>query len=179
MIVLVVTAWLINYMTRFMLKKRGKEFGTYLILGMENKSVSKMFFYENIILGLISLAAGCIAGEFFYQGLLAAVGAFFGKEFAIDAHFSISAVLLTILYYALIQFMVIIKNNCWLKKLKICDLLNAAKVNENVKMTHAVRSTVIFVLALTATVFSIFKLSTTVTIIAIIVFRAPLKTRFE
>ena len=49
-IVLVVVAWLVNYMTKFMLERRSKEFGTYLILGMENKDVSKLFFYENIIL---------------------------------------------------------------------------------------------------------------------------------
>ena len=42
-IVLVVVAWLINYMTKFMLERRSKEFGTYLILGMENRDVSKLF----------------------------------------------------------------------------------------------------------------------------------------
>ena len=54
-IVLVVSAWLVNYMTKFMLEKRSREFGTYLILGMENKDVSKLFFYENILFGIVAL----------------------------------------------------------------------------------------------------------------------------
>ena len=32
-----ILAWLIRYMTRFMLEKRSREFGTYLLLGMNGE----------------------------------------------------------------------------------------------------------------------------------------------
>jgi len=59
-IVVIIVAWLINYMTKFMLEKRSKEFGTYLLLGMENKKISKLFLYENFLLGMISFIFGII-----------------------------------------------------------------------------------------------------------------------
>ena len=118
-IVLIVVSWLINYMTRFMLERRSREFGTYLILGMENKTVSKLFFYENVIFGVISLILGCFLGSFIFQGLLFVISSFFGEEYKVEADFSLAALFLTILYYLLIQFLVVFRNNQYLKKLKI------------------------------------------------------------
>ena len=120
--VLIVVAWLINYMTKFMLERRSKEFGTYLILGMENKDVSKLFFYENTLLGVISLVAGTFFGVFVYQGLLVAVTTFFGQEYQLSADVNVGAILLTALYYAVIQFIVAFRNNRYLRKLKVMYL---------------------------------------------------------
>ena len=53
-IVIFVIGWLINYTMNFMFEKRSKEFGTYMLLGIEKKDINKMFFTENIILGLIA-----------------------------------------------------------------------------------------------------------------------------
>ena len=169
-IVLFVVAWLINYMTRFMLKKRSKEFGTYLILGMENKSVSKMFLFENIILGIISLIIGVAAGEFIFQFLLVIISAFFGTDYVIDTHFSFSALLLTAVYYIVIQLLVTLRNNSYLKKLKIYDLINAAKINEEIKVGHVVRNVIIFVLALAAGILSIAKVPIQLTMATTVIF---------
>ena len=134
-IVLVVAAWLVNYMTKFMLEKRSREFGTYLILGMENRDISKMFFYENIIFGVIALVFACFIGSFVFQGLVIIVTAFFGEEYHLQADFNVYAMELTVLYYFLIQILVLFRNNRYLKKLKIHDLMNADKVNEQVQQT--------------------------------------------
>ena len=53
-IIVFVIAWLINYTMRFMFEKRSKEFGTYMILGIEKKQINHLFLLENIILGLIA-----------------------------------------------------------------------------------------------------------------------------
>ena len=42
-LVVFVIGWLINYTMKFMLSKRSKEFGTYMILGIERKDIIKMF----------------------------------------------------------------------------------------------------------------------------------------
>lgn len=40
MVVVVIMSTLVNYITIFMLKRRGKEFGLYMLLGIDNKCVS-------------------------------------------------------------------------------------------------------------------------------------------
>lgn len=170
MIVLVVVAWLVNYMTRFMLEKRSREFGTYLILGMENKDVSKLFFYENIIFGIIALVLGCFIGSFVFQGLVIIVTAFFGQEYNLKAEFSVYAMLLTIAYYFIIQILVVFRNNRYLKKLKIHDLMNADKVNQQVKIKHVTRNVMLFVLSLVAGVIALTKAPVVLVVICIIFF---------
>lgn len=170
MIVVVVVAWLVNYMTKFMLEKRSKEFGTYLILGMENRDVSKLFFYENIIFGIIALVLGCFIGSFIFQGLVIIITAFFGEEYHLQADFNIYAMLLTIMYYLFIQIIVIFRNNKYLKKLKICDLMNAEKVNERVQVKNVTRNVILFVLSLVSGVIACTKAPVIVVIICIIFF---------
>ena len=169
-IVLIVVAWLVNYMTKFMLEKRSREFGTYLILGMENKDVSKLFFYENIIFGVIALVLGCFIGSFVFQGLVIIVTAFFGEEYSLKAEFSVYAMLLTIVYYFMIQILVVFRNNRYLKKLKIHDLMNADKVNEQVQVKYVTRNVILFVLSLVAGVIACTKAPVIVVVICIIFF---------
>lgn len=168
--VLIVVAWLINYMTKFMLERRSKEFGTYLILGMENKDVSKLFFYENTLLGVISLVAGTFFGVFVYQGLLVAVTTFFGQEYQLSADVNVGAILLTSLYYAVIQFIVAFRNNRYLRKLKVYDLVNADKRNEDVKVKNIARSVVVFVLSIVAALVSITNAPVIIILICMILF---------
>ena len=169
-IVLIVVSWLINYMTKFMLERRSKEFGTYLILGMKNKDVSKLFFYENILFGLISLVLGCIVGSFIFQGLLMAISAFFGEDYKVGVDFSIAALLLTIFYYFLIQGMVVYRNNKYLKKLRIKDLMNADKVNEQVKVKNITRNVIMFIASIIAGVMSLSGAPVIVVIMCLIIF---------
>ena len=55
-IVIFVIGWLINYTMNFMFEKRSKEFGTYMLLGIEKKDINKMFFTENIIFSHIFIS---------------------------------------------------------------------------------------------------------------------------
>ena len=57
-----VLGYLIVYASRFMLKKRKKEFGVYLTLGMGRIRLAAMLWLETIWMGLISLGAGLLAG---------------------------------------------------------------------------------------------------------------------
>ncbi|MGL5087373.1 MAG: FtsX-like permease family protein, partial [Clostridium sp.] len=128
-IVVIIVAWLINYMTKFMLDKRSKEFGTYLLLGIENIKISQLFLYENVLLGIISFIFGVILGSFIFQVLTAVVTMFFGRDYNVEIGFNIKALLLTIVYYGAIMFLVVLKNNKRLKKMKIYELLYADKRN--------------------------------------------------
>ena len=41
-----IVAWLINYMAKFMLEKRSREFATYLLLGLKKKDLSRLYLKE-------------------------------------------------------------------------------------------------------------------------------------
>ena len=66
--VIIIVSWLIDYMVRFMLEKRSKEFGTYLILGMEQKKITQLYMKENLIMGAVSFVIGSVVGCFLEQG---------------------------------------------------------------------------------------------------------------
>lgn len=42
-----ITAWLIGYMVRFIMEKRSREFGIYLLLGMKKSAMAKLYLREN------------------------------------------------------------------------------------------------------------------------------------
>ena len=43
-VVVCVFGWLVSYSTRFMLSKRSRELGTYILIGLTNNQVARLFF---------------------------------------------------------------------------------------------------------------------------------------
>ena len=57
-----ILGYLIVYASRFMLKKRKKEFAVYLTLGMKKTQISGMLWIETVFMGIISLGVGLLVG---------------------------------------------------------------------------------------------------------------------
>lgn len=57
-----ILGFLIIYASRFLIKRRNKEFGIYLTLGMSKRKISLILFFETLIIGVISLGAGLALG---------------------------------------------------------------------------------------------------------------------
>lgn len=55
----------IGYSSWAFLLSRGKQLGTYIILGMSPKQMKKMLFWENVLIGLVAIALGLIGGILF------------------------------------------------------------------------------------------------------------------
>ena len=53
-----ILGFLVIYASRFLIKKRNKEFGIYMTLGMSKRKISLLLLFETFIIGLISLAVG-------------------------------------------------------------------------------------------------------------------------
>ena len=51
--VFIILAFLIVYASRFLIKRRNKEFGVYLTLGMSKKKISLILFIETLIIGIV------------------------------------------------------------------------------------------------------------------------------
>ena len=53
-----ILAFLIIYASRFLMKRRKKEFGVYMTLGMSKRKISLILFFETLFIGIISLTVG-------------------------------------------------------------------------------------------------------------------------
>ena len=58
--VVLIVAWLINYMVRFILEKRSREFGIYLLIGMKKKEIAKLYLRESLLLGVGAFGGGLL-----------------------------------------------------------------------------------------------------------------------
>ena len=57
-----ILGFLIVYASRFLIKRRNKEFGIYLTLGISKRKISLILFLETLIIGIISLGVGLFLG---------------------------------------------------------------------------------------------------------------------
>lgn len=131
-VVVFVVGYLIYYMSRFMLEKRSKEFGIYLLLGIENRKVANLFFIENTILGCAGLLGSFLVGTLLYQMMLSIIVRIFTLPFQIHITLSLEAIGLTLIYFFAILLFSLIKCRKKVRKMKIYDLLYMDKKNENV-----------------------------------------------
>ncbi|MCR5129571.1 MAG: ABC transporter permease [Lachnospiraceae bacterium] len=139
---------LIIYANNFLIKRRKKEFGIYMILGMGRKKVSRILISETCVVGLVSLIIGLLVGIFGSQ-LLSIIVA---KMFAVDVStytFAISkkAVLITIISFAAIFFSVLLLNTGMVAKYKLIDLINAEKKREKIVIKNEKVSIILFILS--------------------------------
>lgn len=129
-VVVCIMGWLVHYTTGFMLSRRSREFGTYILIGLENKQVARLFFLENLAVGGCALATGILLGNLIYQALRAMVLALFGMPYHFGFAFSLRAVGLTLLYFLLIYLFAQIKSRKRIRSMKIYDLIYFERQNE-------------------------------------------------
>ncbi|MFC4099484.1 ABC transporter permease [Paenibacillus xanthanilyticus] len=61
-VVFVFIIFFILYANSFFMRQRKKEFGTYLLFGMREGQITRMVFYETLVLGAVSLVCGILLG---------------------------------------------------------------------------------------------------------------------
>ena len=78
-VIVCVLGFLVVYANRFLIRRRRREFGTYLVLGMSAGRVSRILLYETALVGLASLLVGLVAGIALSQGLSFVTAALMGS----------------------------------------------------------------------------------------------------
>ena len=157
-VIVVVLSWLTGYMMNFMLKNRSKELSIYMVLGIENKEIVRLFRKENVFIGGCALIGGFLVGMFIFQVLTAIVMNLIGQEYRISVGFSIQAVLLTVLYFALIFALSIFRSSRTIKKLKLYDLLYYDKHNEESIITKKWIGVLVFCFSLISLAIAVYLL---------------------
>lgn len=143
-----ILGFLIIYANNYIIKRRKKELGIYMSLGMDKNKISYMLILETLIIGIVSLGIGLLIGVFLSQG----VAVFTAKMFAVNLSkfsfvFSKEAAIKTIVYFAIIFLFVILFNSFIISKYKIIDLLSADRKNEDLKTKSTTVSVIIFILS--------------------------------
>ena len=129
-VVVCVFGWLVAYATKFMLLRRGRELGLYLLIGLENRQLARLFFLENLAVGGCALVLGTALGGLFYQAFRAIVLALFGLPYAFSFGFSLPALGLTVLYFALIYLFALRRSRKYIRRANIHDLIYVDRANE-------------------------------------------------
>lgn len=148
-LIAIVLAFLIIYANHFLLKRRKKELGIYMMLGMKKGRISRIFAGETFCVGVIALAVGLILGFILSQGVsLIAL-----KLFAIELDkyqlvFSMGAFRQTVICFALIFFLVMLFNVWSVSSVQLIDLLTASRKNERLKSENRVLPALMFLLSI-------------------------------
>ena len=143
-----ILALLIIYASRFLIKRRNKEFGIYLTLGMSKRKISLILFFETLIIGILSLAVGLGVGFILSQLMSIIVANMFEANLTkFTFIFSKSACLKTLLYFSIMYLIVMIFNTINISKCKLIDLIHSSKKSEKIKLKNPYICTVIFIIS--------------------------------
>lgn len=146
-----ILGFLIIYARRFLIKRRNKEFGIYLTLGMSKRKISLILFFETLIIGVISLGVGLALGIVLSQLMSILVANMFEADLTkFQFTFSSSAALKTLLYFSIMYLIVMIFNTIIVNKCKLIDLLHGNKKSEKVKLKNPIICTIVFIIAVIA-----------------------------
>ena len=146
-IVVFVICFLINYTTKFMFEKRSKEFGTYMLLGIKKKKISKLFLLENLLFGFIALILSIPIGFVFSQFISLFIVKIMELPQAIFIEFNFMSVLLLLLYFFLIYLFVLFLAHRRIKKINIYNLLYLEKQNEEKVIKKKKNRNLLFVIS--------------------------------
>lgn len=143
-----VLAFLIIHASRFLIKRRNKEFGIYMTLGMSKRKISLILFLETLFIGILSLIIGMTIG-FLLSQLMSIIVAYM---FEIDIQrfefvFSKAAFLKTLLYFSIMYLCVMLFNTYTINKCKLIDLIYSNKKSEIVILKNPWLCVVIFIIS--------------------------------
>lgn len=149
----VILAFLIIYANQFIMKRRKKEMGIYMSLGMNKWKISSLFVGETFLVGIVALMVGLGIGFLLSQGIsIVALKLFVGNAAGFQLMFSAAAMKQTILSFALIFIIVMLFNTRTIMNIKLVDLLTANKKNQELKVPNKLITLLLFLLSLVSIV---------------------------
>ena len=153
--IILVVCFLINYTTKFMFSKRSHEFGTYMVLGIKKKQISRMFTLENLILGIFAFIVSIPIGYLLSCLFSAIIMNIFDLPYQVLMDFNSNALLLSILYFGIIYLIVLFLSNRRIRKMKVYDLLYLERQNEGNIIKHKHIRNIGFIISLALGIYAI------------------------
>lgn len=122
--------FLIRFVNHYMMRQKQKEFAIQAVLGMEQKTIGRLFFAETFIMGMISIAAGIFLGAFCSQFITAMLLTSYGKSYELSWTLFPDTVKLTVVFFVLSFVVVGAFNIHAVRKTKIMDMIAADRKND-------------------------------------------------
>lgn len=145
-----VLGFLIIYANHFLIRRRKKEFGVYMLLGMGKKDISKILVNETVLVGAISLVVGLLVGVFASQFMSIIVGKLFEADMSSYTFVvSGSAIIKTVINFAVMYLIVVLFHSITISKYQLIDLLSADKKTEKQVLKNPIVASILFVIAAT------------------------------
>ena len=144
-----IMAFLVVYASRFLIKRRNKEFGLYLLLGMPRVILLRLTAVETLAVGVVSLAAGLAVGVGISQVLVGVTALMFHANTTGQFTFLFAGdvALRTVLIFCAIFALSLLLNVGYLMRAKLVDLLNAERKNEALTLRSIPLSFALFVVS--------------------------------
>ena len=156
----IILAFLIVYASRFLIKRRNKEFVVYLTLGMSKKKISLILFIETLIIGIVSLVVGLGIGFLLSQLMSILVANMFEADLTrFQFVFSPNACIKTLIYFSIMYFVVMIFNTINISKCKLIDLMHSNKKSEKIKLKNPLFCTIVFIISCIALGFAYYQVT--------------------
>lgn len=131
----VILAFLVVYASRYLIKRRNKEFAIYLLLGMPKGTLLRLTLVETLIVGLVSLVAGIGLGLLISQGLLYVTAFMFVVDIPGFTLFVAQDELLkTVVVFLIIFALALFFNVGYVMKAKLIDLIQSERKNDTLKL---------------------------------------------
>ncbi|MEG2018788.1 MAG: FtsX-like permease family protein, partial [Clostridium sp.] len=90
---------LIGYVNKYMIKRRKREFATYILLGIPQRNVAFMFFIETLVMGLGSIVFGIFFGTLFSQLVTALILMTINQNIVFSFKLYMDTVAITLLFF--------------------------------------------------------------------------------
>jgi ABC-type antimicrobial peptide transport system permease subunit len=131
LLISIVMMALLGYINGYMMRRRAKEFATYILLGMKKSRIACVFFGESLLLSLVGLAVGMALGSAAY-GLLFSI---LQNFFTLTAHGSVYGVAArdSVLYFCAISVVSLLGCVRKVRKLTIKSLLSEGQKNQSLR----------------------------------------------
>ena len=159
-VIVCVLGFLVVYANRFLIRRRRREFGTYLMLGMSAGRVSRILLLETIIVGCASLVVGLALGIALSQGLSFTTAALMGTTMT-KYRFIVSgsAIVFTVICFAAIFVLSALIDIVYIRRCKLAALLSAHQANEGHAKVNAPVRVAVFVVSLAVLACAYWRLS--------------------
>lgn len=150
MVVIISMGVFMYYANSFFIKKRKKEFGIFMLLGMGKKKVAKMIFTENIVIGVIATIVGTIAGIILSQFItIAYLDIFNLKSIESMSWINSKALLVTIIVFWIFYLYVSLGSADIVNRYTLLQLFNDSKSSEKLfkeKVIKGIPASILIVL---------------------------------
>lgn len=132
LIISMVMVALLSYINGYMLRRRAKEFATYILLGMKKNKIAAVFFGESLLLGLVGLFVGVVLGSLCFLGALSFLSAWFPITESFSTIFG-TAARDSFLYFIAIQVLSLLSCLYKVRKMQVGSLMSEGRKNQVLK----------------------------------------------